>query len=422
MTYAIHEDYFKEVDKKLKGISKKCSKYGNEFKYEVKGTELRPASEDSLVYHKFIIIEVEGTAKINDWECVAVLSIHEDGNIVRKINTDIEVPSRFRTSSNTCEHCNSKRFRNNLYVIHNVETNEWKQVGGTCLKLYTGGLSLEYVAAYMDGVTELEQRNRCLGPSGSCNKFLPCKDVIGYASCIIKKLGYHNSNSEFPTSTAVKLFSGAILRECTCRGAVHELNSSLKQNSIDVEFSTSDFSYDDPTMDKIIDYYMDQSSDSEFIHNVQILLKEGFVSYKDIGYLSYLPEGYNRYLHKIFKKSETSESEHFGEVKKRYKNQKVQDIICKTSWSSIYGTQYLYNIILEDGITLTWITSSCIYLEHNESYDTIDFTVVSHEEYHGKKQTRVSRCKITKKLVEPEIELLSNATEDAVAQFLKGCE
>lgn len=161
MMYAIYEDFYPDVEKKLKRVAKKCIKHGNDFTFEVKGEEIREEYDKELdwkKYYKFILVEVDGTAKIDNWECIAVLENHDAGNIIRRINTEIDIPKRFKHTENVCEHCNTRRQRNNLYVIHNIETDEWKQVGGSCLKLYTGGLSMEYVAAYMDGITELEQR------------------------------------------------------------------------------------------------------------------------------------------------------------------------------------------------------------------------------------------------------------------------
>ena len=41
MVYAIYEDFFPEVEKKLNRVAKKCVKHGNDFTFEVKGEEIR---------------------------------------------------------------------------------------------------------------------------------------------------------------------------------------------------------------------------------------------------------------------------------------------------------------------------------------------------------------------------------------------
>ena len=75
MLYAIYEGFFADVEKKLNRIAKKCAKYGNEFTFDIVGKEIREIKDedDFTVNYKFILVEVEGTAKIDDWECVAVL-------------------------------------------------------------------------------------------------------------------------------------------------------------------------------------------------------------------------------------------------------------------------------------------------------------------------------------------------------------
>jgi hypothetical protein len=176
MVYAIYEEFLPDVEKKLKRIARKCERHGNPFTFEIKGEEIRAIRKhdstamvgmpNPVEYYKFVLIDVEGTARIDSWECLAVMEVHDVGNVIRRINTEVEIPERFRTSENICEHCNSKRNRNNLFVIHNTKTDEWKQVGGDCLKLYTNGLNMEYITAWLDGITELEENDGVVGTGG----------------------------------------------------------------------------------------------------------------------------------------------------------------------------------------------------------------------------------------------------------------
>ena len=199
MQYAIYQENLPMLEKKLNRIANKCKKYGNDFVFEIVGEEIREKENEDTgkkEYFKFIIVEVEGTAKIDNWECIAVLEQHEVGNIIRRINTTIDIPIRFQQTENLCEHCNSKRQRKNLFVIHNTETNEYKQVGGTCLLDYTSGLNMEYVTAFLDGITELEE-NDGVFPAIHHTALYPVDEILGYAVELIEKVGYFNSNSNF---------------------------------------------------------------------------------------------------------------------------------------------------------------------------------------------------------------------------------
>lgn len=397
MVYAIYKDFYPDVEKKLNRIAKKCIKHGNEFIFEVKGEEIREEYNKELgrtEYHKFVLVEVEGTAKINNWECIAVLENHEVGNIIRRINTEINVPERFKNTDNICEHCNTKRQRNNLYVIHNIETDEWKQVGGNCLKLYTGGLSMEYVTAYMDGITELEEFD---GIVGRGKAYYHVEEIISYAVEVINKTGYFNAQSAIPT----KYIVSELIQDNLGR-AIERINEEFKSARLDVRMSEHDF-HKDNTMEvvkNVIDYYNNLEDESEFVHNVKVMLNEGYALPKNFGFLCYLPEGYARYIQKEVEKAKKVETKYFGEIGKRYKDKVIQDVTLVTSWETQWGYTGIYKIILEDGSILTWKTNNGLYLDRNEKFDKICFTVKEHKEYKGEKQTEVTRCKVTVKVVE----------------------
>lgn len=401
MLYAIYEDFYTDVEKKLNRVAKKCVKYGNAFTFEVKGEEVRENYNkelDRTEYHKFILVEVSGTAKIDNWECIAVLEIHEVGNIIRRINTEIDIPERFKYTDNICEHCNSKRQRNNLYVIHNTETDEWKQVGGNCLKLYTGGLSLEYVAAYMDGITELEEFD---GIVGHGKAYYHVDEIISYAAEMIAKIGYFNAQSAIPTKYLVSYLMCNRLSK-----AVELINEEFSGAKLGIRVSEHDF-HKDSTKDiveQVINYYKSLEDDSEFIHNIKVMLAEEYVLAKNFGFLCYLPEGYTKHIKKEAEeeaeKAKKAESKYFGEVGKRYKDKVINDVTLITTWETQWGVTYIYKITLEDGSILTWKTSNGLYLDKNEKFDKISFTIKEHKEYKGEKQTEVTRCKVDIKVTE----------------------
>ncbi len=397
MMYAIYEYFYPDVEKKLNRIAKKCKKHGNDFVFEIKGEEIRESYNKELdmkEYHKFILVEVDGTAKIDNWECIAVLEIHDVGNIIRRINTEIDIPERFKHTENICEHCNSKRQRNNLYVIHNVETDEWKQVGGSCLKVYTSGLSLEYVTAYMDGVTELEEFD---GIVGHGKAYYNVNEIISYAVEVINKTGYFNAQAMLPT----KYIVSTLMHDSLSR-AVESINKDFKDVRLDVRVSEIDFRKDSTkdNVEQIINYYKNLEDDSEFVHNVKVMLNEEYVLAKNFGYLCYLPEGYARHIQKEIEKAKKIETEYFGEIGKRYKDKVINDIALITTWETQWGVTYVYKITLAEGSVLTWKTSNGLYLDGNEKFDKISFTVKEHKEYKGEKQTEVTRCKVDIKVVE----------------------
>lgn len=73
MKYAIYEGNLDRLEKKLKRIFNKCKAYGCDFHYEQTGEEFRELKDEkgNKYTARFVLVEAEGTAVINDWEFVA---------------------------------------------------------------------------------------------------------------------------------------------------------------------------------------------------------------------------------------------------------------------------------------------------------------------------------------------------------------
>lgn len=387
MRYRIYEELFDGVEKKLNRIGKKCAKYGNPFIYEVVGSEM---VEKDNEYYKFIIVEVEGTAKIDDYECVAILEVHEHGNVIRRINNEIDIPKSFMTSDNVCEHCYTKRRRNELYIIHNLKTNEFKQVGKNCLMLYTNGLNVEYVTSFIDGIVELETLDGFINNGGK--SYFDVKNVIGVAHEIINKMGYFNTNCNLPTKILVRDMIG----NWDEMGRIIALNKTLKMYEFPIHFSKNDFNKEDTreVVEKIIEYYLGLENNNEFINNIQVILKDGYVSFDNLGFLCYLPEGYNKHIKKEKQNNVEKQSQHYGEVGKRYKDINIYDINILSSYYTMYGTMYVYKITLESNDILIWKSSNYFSEDELVKVENISFTIKSHGQYKDIKQTEITRCKL----------------------------
>ena len=388
MQYAIYEGVYPNIVKKLESIAKKCKKYGNEFSYNVVGEEIRTEKKNGMsIGYKFKIIEVEGVAKIDGWEFIAALDIYDNGNVIRRCNNDIELPEKFKTSDNVCDHCHTKRQRNTLYVVRNTETGEFKQVGANCLASYTHGLNMEYIAAWLDGITKLESKNGT-AENGTL-RYYNVRDVIKYAYIITSKMGYLKSNSYSYGVSTKDLVGTMLFTDGSIDKRVNALNERLEIDGHCVRFTAEDFLKNvSKNVDKIIEHYKSVNDNSEFVHNVRIVLDSGYVLYKNIGALCYLPVGYNKYVD--YTNKNKNKNKHYGEIGKRYRGVRVESVHIAACIESDYGYKNIYKIVVEGGYILKWFTSKGIY----DNPESIDFTVKKHGEYKGVMETDVTRCKV----------------------------
>lgn len=157
MEYEIPEYNIPTMEKKLGTIQRQCNKLGCPFSYAIGTPYYKKINAHNRDFNlKFFPVDVQGNAVINGWEFIATLEHFQSGNVIKRCNTNVIIPEKFYTSGNYCDHCNTVRNRDCLYLIRNVSSGEFKQVGKSCLKLYTGGLSAAHVAAYMSIVTLLD--------------------------------------------------------------------------------------------------------------------------------------------------------------------------------------------------------------------------------------------------------------------------
>ena len=109
MEYAIYEGNMERLEKKLTRIFNKCKAYGCDFHYQQTGEVFKELKdENGKTYNaRFVLVEAEGTAVINDWEFIAEVDHTEKGNIITGVG--VEVPERYYISKPVCEHCNRIR-------------------------------------------------------------------------------------------------------------------------------------------------------------------------------------------------------------------------------------------------------------------------------------------------------------------------
>lgn len=387
--YNIPDFKIEELEKRITYISKKCEKYGNPFSY-LKGL---PFFKDINVdgkkaTYRFYPVEVVGTAKIDNWEFVATLECHTNGNIIKRYNTGIELPERFKFSENICEHCFSNRIRTNLYIIHNIETGEHKQVGKSCLKSYTGGLSAEYVAYYMQIMDLLSEEDT----TSYCNSFVSSKyykvdEALSYALSVTNKYGYKktlDNDGYVPDSTKNVVIS--ILMDGIENTERHFGLQIPSEKEIFTEGKRQ-------LVSSIIDYYVKLDGDTEFLHNIKVILAEKYCNIKNVGLLVYLPFGYKKAMENMDREKIRLENNsgfvYFGEIGKRYKDIETT-LSVLTSYDSMYGMTYIYKLEDADNHIFVWKTSN--FFETGNYMVTM--SIKDHKEYRGQKQTDVTRCKL----------------------------
>lgn len=406
-TYMIWEGFMEKIESKMKTVEKKCRKYGVEFNYRLTGNEeFREVKDDHGEWHtlRYVEVEAEGTAQINGWEWLASIERTEKGNLIHSAR-DVKVPVKYYTSDCYCEHCRKNVWRKYLHLVRNIETGEIKQVGQSCLKDYTHGMSAEGIAFYQSLFTGLEEAEAeepsCGGGYGFGKmEYYDAEEVTQYMSETIRHFGFVPKSDDSKQSTASRA------------GEFYDVAHNRKQNfiycmdrfySIKAEMEKIGFNAESEQAKaeaKAALAWIEEQDDSNsaYIHNLKLVCEMKQVKSWHYGILASLIPTWNKSIvreaERKAKEAAEINSKHVGNIGERITFEVASTKIV-TSWETDYGTMWLVKFVTVDGNVLMWRASNISALPDDlEQIKKVTGTVKNHDEFRGIKQTFVNRCKV----------------------------
>lgn len=394
MTYSIYEGNMERLEKKMVRIQNKCKKYGCDFHFAVVGEEFKEIEtgeyddngDPITVTTRFVLVEAEGVAIVNGWQFVASLEHTENGNIINKA-IEVEVPERYYTGSPICEHCGNKKIKY-AYIVMNTETGEFKEVGRSCLKDFTVGMSAEGVAQYTSIFNELIE-GEAPTAGHNCERYIEVAEYLKYAAETIRHFGYVKSGEADSTRDRAEDFY------CYDAGWIQgdARRKKLRNLMADINFNKDSEESTKMVADAMA-WLNSQEESNNYMHNLKTACGLKWTKFRNLGIICSLFPTFNKDLELQAKKKAEEEnkkvSQHVGKVGERIEI-KVKGAVVVTGWQTQWGYTCIYKIIDEDGNVFTWKTQSDIPAECK----TIKATVKEHKEYNGEKQTEVTRCKCT---------------------------
>lgn len=401
--FSVYEGFMPQLLQKCNKIKNKCKKLGCEFHFEQIGEEIREIQCPDKIKRnfKFIVVEVEGTAKLNDWEFVSTIEHTEKGNIFKKALTNIEIPERYRDEAPICEHCHSNRYRKDTYIVRNINTGEFKQVGKSCLKDFTNGMSVSDVTFYLSIKDMFEEyESKPINSTGFKESYFDTKELLQFAAETIKHFGYIKTKDYdgYYNPHATKYKVEEFFAVSTGRTAflnpkeIKEIQDTMDQVNFDPDSEDTI-----QTVELALSWIKEQEDTNDYIHNLKVITSLDYIKYSNLGVLISLIPTYFKAMSIETKRKEQEnqdkKSSWVGQVGEKI-NVQVQSIDCVTSWDRSYNgysnqTTYLYKIVDIDNNIYTWKTATVL-----ENVSALSGTIKAHDNYNGTKQTALTRCKI----------------------------
>lgn len=380
----------KQLDKLIKKASKlNSATVGYEISPEfVKKTYQNQDGENIEVVCQTVFVFGDAPI-IKGWTFSASLSHFPDvGNVIRAVPGET-VPEKYqKTDTTLCEHCFTNRFRKEVYVVRNVDSGEYKQVGSTCLKDFIGHGDPKAIAKYAETLITLKETVESFDDfetfKNSVQSYANLERFLTYVAKSIREEGWTSRGQAYDQMTV-----------STAELAWNEMTGSGKSED---GYPTK---ADEEMAEAAIEWGQGfEGSEKEFEHNLYVISSFGSITRKEFGFAAYLVQGYIRSVEKakyLAKKEKIVALD--AEVKSRF--EVVAKVAMIKTVDGFYGTSRLvkFDVEQEDGTIVqlvTFGTGKDVYeLEEEKTY-LIRVTVKGHEEYNGTPQTKVNRVKIIK--------------------------
>lgn len=387
MKYEVLDVNLDTFHSKVNAIARKCEKYGTAFKCEKleEGFKTIESADGESAVVKFVVYDVTGAVKFNGWRVIAELEYAPESNIVRYIDPmpGDDIPRSYITGAIHCDHCNTNVRRRYAYVIKNDETGDIKSVGRTCLKEFTCGLSAELVAYYSQFLHSCKEYSSA-SDLARCIPYIHTRTYLYYAAECIKLVGFQKANEPYPTACrAYSYYKSCEMKPTNERSAKSAI---AEMHKINFQFGEADVA---DLVESALNWICTcDAAYDEYLYKLKGLCQSEYILRKDAGIVASLFRAYEIHKIKEAKKQEGANSDHVGNIGDRIEFDAQLEYI--TSWSNFYGTCYLYRLTDDNGNQFIWITS--------KGFDTARYhvrgTVKNHSEYHGTKQTDLTRCKL----------------------------
>ena len=258
-------------------------------------------------------------------------------------------------------------------------TLEYKQVGKTCLKDFTGHSDPAAAAAvadmYSDLVQSLEESEAYITGGTDIQNLTV---YLYYVVASIRKYSW-TSRKEAEESLEIKTATADVaqfwLEDVRNKKRTEEPEDADKEKA-----------------KKVVDWasnLKESEIQNEFIHNVHVLAKQNAVKFKQLGIAAASIVAYDRAIAQT--RLVEGGSEYQGTIGDR--SNFVIKLIRVFTTESTYGIIHIYNFQDEKGNILVWMSTSKQDMKEGDIYN-LACTVKSHKEYKGIKQTQLTRCKI----------------------------
>lgn len=380
------------VEAKVEKVNRRAKKLGIEGFRLMRGEEFKKVvsgiDEWPIRYQTYVPLTIEGPViKVPGWSLQGRVDF-EDDSILVNARPGAELPPRYRSIKPVCDHCNSNRQRNAVFVFQSSDDDgKYMQVGRQCLQDFMGKSpeAVLWAASEFGGI--FDDIDEELGRSGGGgNESVKLLDVMAAAALAVRLHGFRSrkaadENGGVPTSSDV--FDILFPPKNPPKGTP----PTPKPEEADNEKAQT-------VIDWVQNTWGAKSDQSDYEYNAVELTGREAVRPKRIGILTSLIAAYDRAMEVKVERAKRVNA-HVGEVGER--REFVATYAGENWFDTAFGAMTIARFDTPEGL-LVYKGGTPFWSDTIKAGDQVRFkaTIKQHGDYKGAKQTLISRCVLLK--------------------------
>lgn len=375
--------YLPKFEHELMKQNKKAKKLNiSPISYQIISTEFKKNSDG--IFFKYITVEVDSyEIKIPGWEFIAKREHINDEALVSVISSETQIKPEWHTIPSICEHCNSNRKRNITYIIKNIETQEYKIIGSSCLKDFLGHKNINTIVSFLDYVPPVIEDTYSSGKG-----YYNVREILALTNAFNNAIGWRPQKYN-------GINTADIITKFLNKDSYFSKITGMKFSDFE-ELSEEDYKVADETIN-----WISNSTTEGYMHNLRIVCKEELFPISNLSLVvssvaSFLNTQVRKTRQEILKES----SSFYGTIGQRVKNYEVECIGKRCIGDSDFGDRYIITFLDSNNNVFIWFKTTTQNIDNlippSQKIFNISFTIKNHNEYDGLKQTIITRASINK--------------------------
>lgn len=375
-------------------INRKTAKLGCEpVVLHYHGVELETKKQGESEYQiEYTHVTATGVApKLDGWRLVAAVERVASGEKQVRTVPGVSCPTGFRTRDNTCDHCQTKRFRKEVFVLAH-DDGRHVQVGRQCVADFLGGQSPERLlgsASCLWAWQTVASEAETLGWGGSAEVLVPPQSVLVTAALVVRKIGWQPKSNcpenRIPTSHHVQ----RLLWPAYGADAERQRNEFIKDHDL---FETE---ADVATATAALEWgkALPTDTQNDYLYSLGVACRNPTCDAKGLGLLVSVIAAHQRELGKEVERAQAAKtlpSAHVGVLDVRQVFGPLTVTFSKHIESD-YGVQTLVKFVDADGNRLVWWGSGDVEWATVGAVVTVKATPKKHTVFNGVAETNINR-------------------------------